>query len=107
MAATATPRPRTAPGRLPPAPDPLPAAVDASLARLRNLPVTEQPSQPGDLEHRLRTALSTSRPARLGHTAARVLINEVMKRLTLIATVFLPTTFVVGFFGMNSAGSGM
>lgn len=28
-------------------------------------------------------------------------LNEVMKRLTVIATVFLPLSFLVGFFGMN------
>jgi magnesium transporter len=28
-------------------------------------------------------------------------MNEVMRRLAVIATVFLPLTFLVGFFGMN------
>ncbi len=31
-------------------------------------------------------------------------LNEVMKRLTIIATIFLPLGFVVGFFGMNFQG---
>lgn len=31
--------------------------------------------------------------------------NEVMKRLTVVATVFLPLTFVVGVYGMNFADS--
>lgn len=31
--------------------------------------------------------------------------NEVMKVLTVIATIFLPLTFVVGIYGMNFAGS--
>jgi magnesium transporter len=30
--------------------------------------------------------------------------NEVMKRLTVVATVFLPLTFVAGVYGMNFAG---
>jgi magnesium transporter len=30
-------------------------------------------------------------------------LNEVMKRLTLLATIFMPITFVTGFFGMNFA----
>jgi len=28
-------------------------------------------------------------------------LNEIMKRLTIVATVFMPLTFIVGFFGMN------
>ena len=28
-------------------------------------------------------------------------LNEVMKRLTLVATLFMPLTFITGFFGMN------
>jgi magnesium transporter len=31
--------------------------------------------------------------------------NEVMKTLTVIATIFIPLTFVVGVYGMNFAGS--
>ena len=30
-------------------------------------------------------------------------LNDVMKRLTIIATIFMPLTFVTGFFGMNFA----
>ena len=30
-------------------------------------------------------------------------LNQVMKRLTIIATIFMPLTFVTGFFGMNFA----
>lgn len=30
-------------------------------------------------------------------------LNEVMKRLTIVATVFMPLTWIVGFFGMNFA----
>ena len=28
-------------------------------------------------------------------------LNEVMKRLTIVATIFMPLTLIVGFFGMN------
>jgi len=31
--------------------------------------------------------------------------NEVMKRLTVVATIILPLTFVVGVYGMNFEGS--
>ncbi len=28
-------------------------------------------------------------------------LNEVMKRLTIVATIFMPLTWITGFFGMN------
>jgi magnesium transporter len=28
-------------------------------------------------------------------------LNEVMKRLTIVATIFMPLTYITGFFGMN------
>lgn len=28
-------------------------------------------------------------------------MSEIMKRLTIIATIFMPLSFIVGFFGMN------
>jgi magnesium transporter len=31
-------------------------------------------------------------------------LNEVMKVLTVIATIFIPLTFIVGVYGMNFAG---
>ena len=33
-------------------------------------------------------------------------LNEVMKRLTIVATIFMPLTWIVGFFGMNFALDG-
>jgi Mg2+ and Co2+ transporter CorA len=33
--------------------------------------------------------------------AVQVQLNETIYRLTLVATIFLPLTFLVGFFGMN------
>jgi len=30
-------------------------------------------------------------------------LNDVMRRLTVIATLFMPLTFITGFFGMNFA----
>jgi magnesium transporter len=37
----------------------------------------------------------------LQQTALGVRQNDVMKQLTVIATIFLPLTFITGFFGMN------
>ncbi|MFN3476091.1 MAG: magnesium/cobalt transporter CorA [Candidatus Methylomirabilales bacterium] len=36
-------------------------------------------------------------------TAISNQLNDVMKRLTIIATIFMPLSFIVGFFGMNFA----
>ena len=30
-------------------------------------------------------------------------MNEIMKTLTIIATIFIPLTFIVGLYGMNFA----
>jgi magnesium transporter len=35
------------------------------------------------------------------YSATSIHLNEVMKRLTLIATIFMPLTFITGFGGMN------
>lgn len=47
----------------------------------------------------LREALSSALELHLGLVAARQ--NEVIERLTVVATIFLPLSVVVGFFGMN------
>lgn len=46
-----------------------------------------------------RDLLATTVDAYLSVTSNR--LNEVMKRLTVIATIFLPLSFITGFFGMN------
>jgi magnesium transporter len=52
-----------------------------------------------DLADGYREALSGALEAYLSTVSNRM--NEVMKALTLIATVFLPLTFIVGVYGMN------
>ncbi len=46
-----------------------------------------------------RDLVATTVEASLSVTSNR--LNEVMKRLTIIATIFLPLSFITGFFGMN------
>lgn len=72
--ATATPAPRpSARTRCAPAvTDQLPTAVDAGLQYLRNLALVDGILGAGDVEHRLRTALSTSHPDTHGRAAVRV-----------------------------------
>jgi magnesium transporter len=49
--------------------------------------------------HRLRELLSNAMDLYLSHTSAQ--LNGSMKQLTIIASLFLPLTFLTGFFGMN------
>ncbi|WP_433028468.1 hypothetical protein [Actinomycetospora sp. CA-053990] len=69
---TAAPRTPTRARRGPAATDPLPGAVDDGLQCLHNLALVQGVIGAGDVEHRLRTALSASRPDEHGRAAARV-----------------------------------
>jgi hypothetical protein len=69
---TAAPRTPTRTRRGPGATDPLPSAVDDGLQCLHNLALVHGVIGAGDVEHRLRTALSASRPDAPGRAAARV-----------------------------------
>ncbi len=55
----------------------------------------------GDLIDSYRDLLSNAMDAYLSTVSNR--LNEVMKQLTVIATVFLPLSFLTGFFGQNFA----
>jgi magnesium transporter len=46
-----------------------------------------------------RERLSNALEVHLSHISNT--LNQVMKRLTAIATIFMPLTFLTGFFGMN------
>jgi magnesium transporter len=48
-----------------------------------------------------RDLLTTSMDLYLSTVSNR--LNEVMKRLTIVATIFMPLTWITGFFGMNFA----
>ncbi len=66
------PRPRPVMDRPPTEPESLTTAVESALQRLRNLALVESVIAAGDVEDRLRSALSTSRPDARGRVAARV-----------------------------------
>ena len=53
----------------------------------------------GDMIDTYRDLLSTAMDAHLSNVSNR--LNEVTKQLTLIATIFLPLSFLTGFFGQN------
>ena len=55
-----------------------------------------------DLNETLRDLTSGALDTYLSVTSNR--INEVMKVLTIISALFMPISFVVGFFGMNFTG---
>ena len=55
-----------------------------------------------DLNETLRDLTSGALDMYLSVTSNR--INEVMKVLTVISALFMPISFVVGFFGMNFSG---
>ena len=54
-----------------------------------------------DMVDSLRDLLSGSLDAYMSMVSNR--LNDVMKQLTIIATVFLPLSFLTGFFGQNFA----
>jgi magnesium transporter len=55
-----------------------------------------------DLNESLRDIAAGSLDMYLSVTANRT--NEVMKALTIVTTLFMPLTFLTGFFGMNFFG---
>src|SRR5438132_9002688 len=76
------------------------AALDEDRIR-RQLADDEFVIRISDLIDSYRDLLAGAMDAYLSTVANRQ--NEVMKQLTVIATVFLPLTFLTGFFGMNFA----
>ncbi len=55
----------------------------------------------GDLVDSYRDLLTGAMDVYLSTVSNR--LNDVMKRLTIVATIFMPLTWIVGFFGMNFA----
>ena len=72
---------------------------ERSSARDRFRDVHDHLARAGELIGTYREQLSGLLDLYLTETSNR--LNEIMKRLTLIATVFLPLTFITGFFGQN------
>ena len=70
-------------------------------ARDRFRDIHDHLTRAGELISTYREQLGSLLDLYLTETSNR--LNEIMKRLTLIATVFLPLTFITGFFGMNFA----
>jgi len=64
-----------------------------------NIPEAAVAARISELIDSYRDLLSGAMDAYLSTVANRQ--NEVMKQLTVIATIFLPLSFLTGFFGMN------
>ena len=75
----------------------LPGQTDGSVPYMRDL--YDHVIRISDLIDSYRDLLSGAMDAYLSMVSNK--LNEVMKQLTIIATVFLPLSFLTGFFGQN------
>lgn len=76
-----------------------PLVTSAALPYLRD--VYDHLIRLSDMLDAYRDILTGSLDVHLSAVSNR--LNEIMKRLTLVATIFMPLTFITGFWGMNFA----
>lgn len=76
-----------------------PLVTSAALPYLRD--VYDHLIRLSDMLDSYRDILTGSLDVHLSAVSNR--LNEIMKRLTLVATIFMPLTFITGFWGMNFA----